>query len=173
MIRSSKKLELLAAVLERKDNLVIAEAVNLLRDELPFEGAIGLLTALYNRNHDQFVRRAVEGFMNDIKDQSAGIEVMAEINKDWESETLTMLVASCWQSGLDYTGYLTDFALVFTKCDYLTAIECFTVIEESAFHISLEKKQELVEIIRKGSEEGGDEKQKLTSELIRVLSSSI
>jgi len=169
MIRSAKKLEQLSALLERNDNLVISEAVRLLRDEQPFEGAIRLLAALYNRTEDHSVRKAVEEFMNDLKDQSACSEVIAEITKYQEPKTLSMLVASCWQSGLDYSEFLPEIAGLFSECDYLTAIECFTLIEETTFHFPTERKNELIEIIRKGSSTGSDEKKKLLQELVKVL----
>jgi predicted DNA-binding protein len=170
MIRSAKKLDQLAAILERKDTLVITEAVKMLRDEQPFEGAVGLLASLYNRTTDKQVRKAVEEFLNDLKDQLAANEIIVEIKKGWNPETMTMLAASCWQSGLDFTEFLPDLAMVFSASDYLTAIECFTVIEESAFHISDERKTGLIEIIKKGTTEASDDKKRLSAELIRVLS---
>jgi hypothetical protein len=170
MIRSEKKLEQLSRILEKKDNLLIAEAVRLLRDEPPFEGAIALLAEMYNRTEDQSVRKSVEEFMNDIKDQSACNEVITEINKPWKPQTLRMLVASCWQSGLDYSEFLNNLAVIFTQSDYLTAIECFTVIEESAEQIADEKLIELTKIIKEGSINETEDKKKLSVELIKVLS---
>ena len=170
MIRSDKKLEQLASLLEKKDNMLISEAVRLLRDEPPFEGAIELLTGIYNRTEDQSVRKSVEEFMNDIKDQSACNEVITEINKPWKPETLRMLVASCWQSGLDYSEFLHNLAIIFSTSDYLTAIECFTVIEESSEQITDDKLLELTKIIKEGSLNESEDKKKLSLELIKVLS---
>ncbi len=169
MIRSDKKLQQLAAVLGRNDNLMISEAVRLLRDEQPFEGAIGLLTALYDRSDDSTVRKAVGEFMNDIKDQTAVSEVISEIGKDWKPKTLSMLAASCWQSGLDYSSHISDLARLFVKCDFATAVECFTVIEESADQLTPVSKNEIKEIISEGSSGASDEKRKLIIELIKVL----
>jgi hypothetical protein len=169
MIRSEKKLKQLAAVLERKDNLLISEAVRLLRDEQPFEGAIGLLTSLYDRSDDISVRKAVGEFMNDIKDQTAVNEVISEIGKEWKPQTLSMLAASCWQSGLDYSSHVTDLARIFAKCDFATAVECFTVIEESADQLTPATKSEIKAIIADASAYASDEKRKLTIELVKVL----
>ena len=170
MIRSDKKLEQLASVLEKKDNMLIAEAVRLLRDEPPFEGAIALLTGFYDRTEDQPVRKSVEEFINDIKDQSACNEIITEINKPWKPETLRMLVASCWQSGIDYSEFLHNLAIIFATSDYLTAIECFTVIEESSEQITDDKLLELTKIIKEGSLNESEDKKKLSLELIKVLS---
>jgi hypothetical protein len=169
MIRSEKKLQQLAAVLGRNDNILISEAVRLLREEQPFEGAIGLLTALYDRSDDSSVRKAVGEFMNDLKDQTAAVEVISEIRKEWRPGTISMLVSSCWQSGLDYTDYISDLAGIFAKCDFATAVECFTVIEESIDQLTPGRKNELRIIISEGLDCMSDEKKKLTLELIKVL----
>jgi hypothetical protein len=48
--------------------------------------------------------------MNDIKDKELCDEIIAEIKKPRKSSTVSMLVSSCWQSGLDYSAYSRDFA---------------------------------------------------------------
>ena len=67
----------------------------------------------------------------------------------WKPDTISMLVSSCWQSGLDYSAYSLDLAKVFLKGDYVTAIECLTVIEESVPEMSKERKDEIMKILRK------------------------
>lgn len=169
MIRSEKKLKDLTQILNKDNNILISEAIALLREELPFEGAIGLLTALYDKNDDYSVRKAVEGFMNDLKDQTAGIEVINEIRKELKPDTISMLVSSCWQSGLDYSEYSTDFANVFLKGDYVTAIECLTVIEESANDLAIDKREEIIKLISESPLAHAKEKAELTNEMLAIL----
>ncbi len=169
MIKSDKKFKELSALLSRENNLLICEGIGLLRDEEPFEGAIGLLASFYDKSEDILVRKTIEGFMNDIKDQSVSSEVMAEINKPFRKETITMLVASCWQSGLDYSAYSSQMAEVFLRSEYITALECFTVIEESVHEMSPAKRKELIGIIERSAPPASDEKEGLTRELIAVL----
>jgi hypothetical protein len=80
-----------------------------------------------------------------------------------------MLVSSCWQSGLNYAGYSSDFAILFLTGDYMTAIECFTVIESSVHNITRAKKDEIIKMIREGSFAVISEKTALALELISVL----
>jgi hypothetical protein len=169
MINSEKKLKDLSSLLNKDNNNLINEAISLLRDEQPFEGAIGLLTSFYNRTDDFAVRRTIEGFMNDIKDQSACIEVVGEIRKPWKDDTISMLVSSCWQSGLNYSAFSTDFARVFVKGDYITAIECLTVIEESASEFTKGVKDEIKKIVSDSSSAFTHEKKSLTDELYAIL----
>jgi len=148
---------------------MVSEAIGSLRDEEPFEGAIGLLVSYYDKSEDSSIRRIIREFLNDFKDQSVRVEVVAEIRKKWKPNTLSMLVASCWQSGLDYSDYSTEIAKLFLKSDYMTALECFTVIEESVHHISHAKKNEIVKITMEGFPSPGEEKASLVQELISIL----
>jgi hypothetical protein len=169
MIRSEKKLRDLETVINKANNLLICEAIGLLRDELPFEGAIGLLTSIYNETDDYPIKKAIEGFMNDLKDQSATAEVIIETRKKWKAATISMLVSSCWQSGLDYSGYSTDFARIFLEGDYVTAIECLTVIEESVHKLNPQGKDEIIKILGNNPFPPVNEKTALFKELLIIL----
>ena len=169
MIKSENKVKELIEVLNNDENIVITEAIELLRQEKPFEGAIGLLTSFYDKTNDMQVRKSIAGFMNDLKDQSACIEVISEIRKEWKPDTVSMLVSSCWQSGLNYSDYSIDLAKVFLQGDYVTAIECLTVIEESVQELSKKKRSEVIKLIEENPFPLLNEKSTLTLELISIL----
>jgi hypothetical protein len=169
MIKSEKKIKELDEILNKDSNIVINEAIELLRQEKPFEGAIGLLTAFYERTDDFSIRKTIAGFMNDLKDQAACQEVIKEIRKQWKSDTISMLVSSCWQSGLNYSDYSLDLAKVFLKGDYITAIECLTVIEESVHKLSKASKDEIMKMLEESPVSQIKEKKELTLELIAIL----
>ncbi len=170
MIKSEKKLKELAGILNKDNIILISEAINSLRKGKSFEGAIGLLTSFYNNTDDYTVRKTIEAFMNDLKDQLACREVITEIRKQWKPETISMLVSSCWQSGLDYSEYVPDLVKIFLKGDYITAIECLTVIEESSDNISGKTKDEIIKIIEGNPVSSVNEKSALTLELLAILS---
>ncbi len=169
MLKSEKKLKELSARLKGRNSLMITETVKSLRNDEPFEGAIGLLVETFNESSDISVRKTIEGFLNDLKDQSATPEVIAEIRKPWSNPTKSMLIASCWQSGLNYSAYLDEMALLFLESDYATAIECMTVIEGSAGDCSRAKKDEIIRMIEESPLSGLNEKSALTLELISIL----
>jgi len=169
MIKSENKVKELIEVLNNDENIVITEAIELLRQEKPFEGAIGLLTSFYDKTNDMQVRKSIAGFMNDLKDQSACKEVINEIRKEWKPDTVSMLVSSCWQSGLNYSDYSIDLAKVFLQGDYVTAIECLTVIEESVNELSKKKRSEVKKLIEENPFPLLNEKSTLTLELISIL----
>ena len=169
MISSGNKRKELEHILSRENFVKINRAIQQLRDDSPFVGAIALLVSCYDGSDNSSVKRLIEGFLNDLKYQSACSEVMAELKKDLKPGTMSMLVSSCWQSGLNYAGYSREFAGLFLSEDYLTALECFTVIESSAENISRAEKDAIKKILREGSQTGIGEKNALTMELISVL----
>jgi hypothetical protein len=169
MIKSEKKLKDLSLLLNKDNNNLINEAIILLRDEQPFEGAIGILTSFYDTTDDSSVKKSIENFLNDIKDQTACSEVINEIRKPWKPDTISMLVSSCWQSGLNYSGFSRDFARVFVTGDYVTAIECLTVIEETSTELEPEIKEEIIRIVSDSSASFTHEKKSLTDELFEIL----
>jgi len=169
MIKSEQKVKELSALLLNGNSFHISEGIVLLRDEEPFEGAVSLLSSFYDITDDIVIRKAIEGFMNDIKDQSVSREIITEIRKPFSQATISMLVASCWQSGLDYSEYSADMAEVFLRSDYVTALECLTVIEESVQELSPAKREEIINIIEGYPHQASDEKTGLTRELISIL----
>ncbi len=169
MIKSDTKLRDLSELFNKDNKILISQAINLLRDEQPFEGAVGLLTAYFDNTDDNEVKKTIELFMNDIKDQSVTKEIISEIRKDWKAGTISMLISSCWQSGLDYSEYSSDLADVFLRSDYVTAIECLTVIEEFAQQLSTDKKESIIKKIDNSPFAHRKEKAELTSELLAIL----
>ncbi len=169
MIKSDKKYKELDTILNGGNANKIINAIKSLRSEIPYEGAIGLLIAHYDRSIDNSVRKIIGDFMNDLKDKSVRPEVVAELKKQRNPETMRMLVSSCWQSGLDYSEYADEFARVFLAGNYMTAIECFSVIEISVHDLSRKRKDEIIKIIRENISVSTDEKVALTHELIALL----
>ncbi len=169
MIRSDIKLKELAEILNKDSNLVITEKIEELRQEKPFEGAIGMLTSCYDKTDDNAIRKSIAGFLNDLKDPTVCVEVISEISKPWKHDTISMLVSSCWQSGLNYSDYSIELAKAFISADYVTALECLTVIEESVADLSRERKDEVIKLIEDSSSDVPNEITTLKSELLLIL----
>lgn len=170
MIRSGKKLKELNLILTNGSASKIAEAIRFLRSELPFKGAIGQLVSYYNSTNNPSLKRLISEFMNDIKDQSARNEIVEEIKKIHLPETTRMLISSCWQSGLDYSDYTIEFARIFVETeDYITALECFSVIELSVYKMTKRDKETLLEKISIEPLSGPAEKSALRRELVTIL----
>lgn len=168
MIKSDKKLKNLRSLLSKDDDLIAAGAIEMLREEEPFEGAVSLLADHYESTTSHSVRTAIEGFMNDIKDPSVRPEVVAAITKKREPGTVTMLVSSCWQSGMDYSKYAFDFAEIFLNSDVAVSVECYTVLEESIPQLEADERKKIVELLR-NSDIAESTKKSLAADLLAML----
>lgn len=169
MLHQEKRLSELALLLKKDDPIAITDAIELLREEKPFSGVIGLLADCYDRNKDAQVARSIENFMNDIKDPSLRPEIINEVKKDRKPATRSMLVSSCWQSGMNYTDYMADIATVFVSSDYRVALECITLIEESSASISMGMKGQILKIIDRNQFDPSDERFPLMEEIRAAL----
>jgi hypothetical protein len=169
MTESEKKIRELEKKLNTNDIKVISDAIILLRNEDPFKGAIRLLAVLFDTTNDLTIKNLISNFMNDIKNPGATIEVVTEVMENYKPETTCMLASSCWQSGLDYSEFAVDFANVFIRGDYATALECFTVIEESVLRNPGMDKSEIIRLLENNKNPSSAEKTTLTLALISVL----
>ena len=147
----------------------ITGAIKALREEQPFSGAVNLLISFFNNTDNDSVKRLIRDFMNDLRDQASCREVVEELRKDLKPDTMRMAISSCWQSGLDYSEFSDDFTFLFLSSDYMTAIECFTVIESNADKLEPAKKDEIMKMIKEGMVSITSEKRSLALELISVL----
>jgi hypothetical protein len=170
MSDSEKRLKELEVKLKSGNSVLVISTISSLRGKKPLKGVIRVLTELFNITSETAVRKHVEEFMNDLKELSLRGEVIAGIRKNYKAETIKMLIASCWQSGLDYSTYASDFALIFSTCDLETAIECFTVIEGFSTLIPRKTKDHMIIIIKEHEENRTKEKSALMLELVSVLS---
>ncbi len=156
-------------ILNKGNFVKINEAIKRLREAPPFSGAIALLASHYESTGNQEVKGLIMDFLNDLRDQSLCGEVVEEIRKDFTWSTRSMLIASCWQSGLNYSGYAGDFAELFVSGDYATALECFTVIESSSGLLSMEEKDAIIKLIKGNASKVSGEKTALAMELLYFL----
>jgi len=160
----------LSKKLNDKNPAIVLAAIDSLRNSDPFSGAIQLLADLYDRSEISIVREHVRSFLNDLKEHSIRAEVVTEMKRVHQPETITMLVSSCWQSGLDYSEWASDIVHIFCEADFITALECFTVLEESAYNLPPDKKKELIGVLKENDNNKIPEKIALRRELISIMS---
>lgn len=170
MIKSDKRFRDLQSILNANNDDASVQAILFLREEEAFEGAVTLLSELYDRTSNRLILKTIESFFNDIKDSSVQHEVIEEIKKQRRNETTRMLLSSCWQSGLDYSGWVVDLTDIFLKSDYLLGLECMTIIENSIENISKATRKKMIKMIEEVLKSYSGEKSSLALELVNILS---
>lgn len=127
-----------------------------------------LLDLLEGDPHEEIVS-AVMNLLSDLRDQQCVPVIVEYINKYKQSPILSSLIASCWQSPLDYSNYLETFSDCFITGNYQDAIESFTVIEEMIVHCSENKIEKCRMYLLSRQTEVKEEKKPLFRELLKLL----
>lgn len=169
MEHSEKKLAGLGIILNGGKEGEIAERIRLLRSEEPFAGALKLLAQHYDTTDNQHIRHTISDLFNDLKEKSARAEVIESVTSVTKQDTRAMLISSCWQSGLDYSEFAMPLAEQFVSGDYMTSLECFTVLDTCTDTISDSDRAEVVLMLRTDIESFDTPKKKLALELISML----
>jgi len=169
MIKSDKKLSELSKILINGKYNEINARISILRTEEPFEGAIMMLARLYDETGDDELKLIISAFFNDMKERSGQAEVIEALTSVVNPASKSMLASSCWQSGLDYSGYAVALADAFIACDYLTSLECFTAIDTCSVSLNDRDRAEIIFRLQNEIVNFDPPKQKLALELITVL----
>jgi hypothetical protein len=169
MLKSEKKLAELNKILTNGKYNEINDRISILRSEEPFAGAVSLLADFYDKTKDEGLKLLISEFFYDMKERSCRAEVIDSIAAVTKPASKAMLASSCWQSGLDYSDHAVALAGIFSNSDYITSLECFTVLETCSGTISSADKSSIISRLEKLTDTYDAAKQKLARELIAVL----
>jgi HEAT repeat protein len=128
------------------------------------------LLALLNTTSSEVVERELVRFIADIRDPSAVPFILAGLRDPSLAGARGNIVSACWQSGHDFSGETGLFVRLFLEGDYPTALESFTVIEESIINLDPEALDRVRGEVLGGLEQLSEEKKPLALELVKLLS---
>jgi HEAT repeat protein len=137
-------------------------------------GSVKILPVLFQQIKKETpvaIRSEILKLLGDIKSQDAVPLIAASLENMDFGEQLPGFVAACWQSGLDFSGYLPVFARLFIHSDYLTSLEAFTVLEESFPNATDLARTECIRYLRQSENLVIDDKLPLFRELRKVIES--
>jgi hypothetical protein len=169
MLKSEKKLAELSKILANGKYNEINDRISILRSEEPFEGALKMLALFYDKSEDVGIKLLISGLFNDMKESPGRAEVIESISSVSNPASKAMLASSCWQSGLDYSDHAVAMAEIFILSDYITSLECFTVLETCSGMISSADKSGIISRLEDKISTCDKAKQQLTRELIAVM----
>ena len=127
------------------------------------------LLKLLNNSGKEVIEKELIRFLADIKNPVAKKFLIKGLKDPELSRARGYIVSVCWQSGMDYSQELDLFVSLFLHGDYMTALECFTVIEESVMDMKREDIASLREQVVGGLKKVSEEKKLLANELVRLL----
>ena len=126
-IANIKNSKILLDIYSNKQELALPALI-----KLESIGNLNLIPDLFNAyklSKDAGIKRKILEFISNIHKQEASAEIMHliedEKNPVFQQEFLTII----WNSKLDYSAYLADIISLSVKGDFMTALECLTIIE--------------------------------------------
>lgn len=132
-----------------------------------------LIFEMLNRQDNQAVEDEVFQILSQLKEEDCVPYIVDEIKSGNSAGKITRLLASCWQSGLNYSKHLSLFAQQFVLGDYVTSIEAFTVIEEWIHDSSKEEITNCTKYLKDSIKEISTDKKPLYMELVKLVESHI
>lgn len=120
---------------------------------------------------DDKVLEACVKLLNDLKDKKVVPAIVEAVTDQKYGPIRKDLVASCWQSGLDYHEHLDVFIDVALFSDYATTLEAFTVIEDCIGQVDKRKRDESLEKLKKEINNCSEDTKPLITELISMIES--
>ncbi len=128
------------------------------------------LLSLISENTSETIVNSAIRVLNDLKEPGVVPLIAESLNSFKGNPNLRLLVASCWQNGLDFSPYLTLFVDLALSEEIEVAIEAYSVIEENIHNLDINEKKKLAELIKHKAQTSSNEcKIKLLLELVYSL----
>jgi hypothetical protein len=127
------------------------------------------LLRLLNDTRAEPIEKELVRFLADVKDKAAVPFIVSGLRNPELNSARWKIVSACWQSGLDFSPEIDLFSKLFLEGDYQTALESFTVIEESALNLNPGEIAKLRDTILGGMKTLSEEKKPLARELVKIL----
>ena len=147
---------------------LVVETILILKETSHFE-LIDSLFDLYLTTQNIVIKKELFQLFIEIKDKRFVSVLVNNLSKS-KFKTITKdLVSICWQTGLQFESEIELFSKIMVENDIETAIECFSVIEESIFDISEQKRKSLLVYFTESLPLMEETKKDLVKELIHLL----
>ncbi len=154
--------------LHSNDIIVVMKTIESLRHNGKDKNIDNILELLL-RTKDGEIKRAICNLLNDLKDQKSAPVIMCAIHNITYKNILQVIVESCWQSGLDYSSYLSDFINLMVHENYYVALEAFTVVENMIGSFTTQELENNIAQLKMAINDSDKNKSYLFVEMINVL----
>ncbi|MCB0480086.1 MAG: hypothetical protein KDC83_01580 [Flavobacteriales bacterium] len=127
--KESKKVEnRIIAGLASEDEAVVIKTISYARQNA--EGRhLGILIQLLRETKNENISNEIIALLNDLKDQGAMEPMMDAVLDDANIDIRVFLLQAIWNSRLDAVDFLEPLVNLAIKSDFVTCLECLTIIE--------------------------------------------
>jgi hypothetical protein len=147
---------------------VVLDTLDLIKNEGDVE-LIKPMVALMNETDSQEVINAVAEVLRNVKDPLSVPKLMEALENPDSFGNRSLIVAACWENGLNFDAYLSFFVDLAIRENYLVCLECLTLIENMGTEIP--EREILINIakIQQNIEPSEDKKDELMVAMLAVL----
>ena len=154
--------------LRSEDEITVLKALG----ELRSSGHLAYLPELLNLLKDsgsEIIRKELVRFIADIKKKTVVHYIVAGMKNPDLVSVRSDIASAAWQSGIDYGAHLDVFIQIFLESNYMTSLECFSVIEQSMEHLTSDEIEQHSKLVLDGLEGISEEKKPLARELVNLF----
>jgi hypothetical protein len=130
---------------------------------------IPILTELLHSSSNREIRDSIIRIFSELKQTSAAPVLVEMIKNPKFINERELLVRTCWENGLDYSPYISDFVEILINGDYMTAFESYTVLINTEGKISSENAVSSIRILKESLPALEDERKTLVEDVISFL----
>lgn len=168
MEKKKPNAEIIRRLRSDKQNLVIP-VLNHLRHSIHAAAYLPEVINLLYKTQIEETRRELSLFLIGFKDPGGIPYIIDALRDDQFKPIWNIIISACWQSGMDYSNNLDTFILIFLKEDYLTALEAFSVIEQSLPYLEEHKLGQYRKQLESGLNKVDKDKATLVREMIKIM----
>ncbi|MDR2129915.1 MAG: hypothetical protein LBP56_01885 [Odoribacteraceae bacterium] len=118
--------------------------------------------------HDVYLVSRLTALLADVKEPAMTGLLMDRLVATGDGEEQARLLRVCWESALDFSGYLDVFAGLLLAGDYITALEAATVMMHLNGDIAAGRRARVIRQLREASTD--EDRTFLVEEVIQSLS---
>jgi hypothetical protein len=168
MEKKKPNIEIVRRLRSDKQNLVIP-VLNHLRQSIHAAVYLPEVIHLLYETKNIETRQELSLYLNDFKNPDGIPYIMDALSNDMYKPIWNIIISACWQSGMNYSNNLDTFVEIFLKEDYLTALEAFSVIEQSLPYLEDQKLLKYREQFEKCLNKVDKDKAPLVREMIKIM----
>lgn len=127
-----------------------------------------LLDEYFSRDSSK-LKEAIIEFITDIKDHHIVPILVDSIRNHYQNTSIAGLISACWQSRLDFSKDISLFIEILCNKEYQTALEAFTVIENSLENLDSSNRTSIISTIRSNRMNAPKETKALLDQMIVVI----
>jgi HEAT repeat protein len=131
---------------------------------------IPVLFDLLNTNPEKEIESAVADLLGSVKEKQSVNSFIRAIEDDKYAQIRKIILAACWQNGLDFSTFIPVFIDVIIADEWETAFEAFTVADNLDFLPSEEIANVSVQKIKLALPNVSEQKQYFLNEILKKIS---